>query len=635
MPTDTMWRFANTSSLEEVAFNASLKKFQTNGMDGLVREAIQNSLDARLDELDAPVEVIIQSGEMESHVIPDIASLRSRINSLIEGNEYAKETISHMKDNMMKDSIPYISFEDKNTKGLTGAQNAPNYSENDTWEIYAYQKGVHGQTEDRNFEKTRGGSHGIGKIAFNAASDIYLIFFSNCDISGNKHIGGNIQLIEHKYEGEYYRSSGYFANINDDGNKLPYPNNFSHPFVKDTRGLKLIVPFLRGTYPSDTSSIIRSVCDNFFLAILNQKLIISVNEKNIDHNSIFDFLSNPNIYEQDIENMKKNFTPLYINSYKNNSPIEIEIEDKQKHIHKFFLYLQHEERIKKARIAIVRNIGMKIEDRNIKGHSSSSFSGVLIPASDKEDAFLKSLENESHSQLSYEHINKKELLNNAKRFINNMDKKISSIIEEKIKEQNPPDGKIDTDDLLYTVETSFKNKLTSHFPTATISEGKSKTKRILVKAKTNKYDMQDEEIEKEEKKRKKKGAPRDNENGNNEKEKTANSYIMPPETIKRAVLQDNERLFLDLSKQKKYQGVTSCNLLFKTIDGAGKEASDFFRINELYDSIFDKNRDKFSVINNEKIENISIKDGRVSLNMKFKKQANTSLKFIYFVEVTE
>lgn len=50
--------------------------------------------------------------------------------------------------------------------------------------------------------------------------------------------------------------------------------------------------------------------------------------------------------------------------------------------------MQYEEEIKRARVAIVRGIGMKIEDKKIKGYVNSPFNGVLIPISSEEDIFL-------------------------------------------------------------------------------------------------------------------------------------------------------------------------------------------------------------------------------------------------------
>ena len=73
-------------------------------------------------------------------------------------------------------------------------------------------------------------------------------------------------------------------------------------------------------------------------------------------------------------------------------------------------------------MAIVRTIGMKIEDKKIKNNVNKPFNAILIPETIAEDAFLKSRENESHTQLSFEHIKDQKLQKNAKRFINNISK---------------------------------------------------------------------------------------------------------------------------------------------------------------------------------------------------------------------
>ena len=40
-----------------------------------------------------------------------------------------------------------------------------------------------------------------------------MMYFANCDEEGNKHLGGTVQLVEHKYKDKYYRSTGYFTDI--------------------------------------------------------------------------------------------------------------------------------------------------------------------------------------------------------------------------------------------------------------------------------------------------------------------------------------------------------------------------------------------------------------------------------------
>ena len=68
-----------------------------------------------------------------------------------------------MQNKMHAQTIDYISFEDSNTKGLRGARNGQTNSNEDTWSIYAYNKGVHTVEADESTEQARGGSHGIGE----------------------------------------------------------------------------------------------------------------------------------------------------------------------------------------------------------------------------------------------------------------------------------------------------------------------------------------------------------------------------------------------------------------------------------------------------------------------------------------
>lgn len=113
-----MWSFRQIVAIEEPIFNNTLERFYNLGIDGLVRENIQNSLDGKLQELDLPVEVRIQTGNMDAEDVPGINEVKQHINSLKGENSYTRETIAHMKKQMEKNNVPYISFEDRNTKGL-------------------------------------------------------------------------------------------------------------------------------------------------------------------------------------------------------------------------------------------------------------------------------------------------------------------------------------------------------------------------------------------------------------------------------------------------------------------------------------------------------------------------------------
>ena len=401
-----LWKFSLIPGIEESTFNKVLEKFYNYGISGLVRENIQNSLDGKLQDINEPVIIKIETGKIRKEDIPGLEDLKERIVCLKGHNNYTKETIEYMKKKMNQDEVAYISFEDSNTKGLKGAKNGQSDSKEDTWGIYAYNKGVHSEEDNEILEQSRGGSHGIGKIASNAASDLHIMYFANCDEEGNKHLGGTIQLIEHKYKDNYYRSTGYFTDIKNITDKMtkfyPYENNFGEVFKKDTRGLKIIIPFLREQFNNE-KEIIKSVCDNFFIAILQDKLLVDINGEVINKETIEDYITNNEYYVQDLSEMKDEFTPLYLDTFLNKEPIILNISDIKKE-YSFNLYFNYNTDILKGRTAIIRTIGMKIEDKKITGNVNKPFNAVLIPISNIEDSFLKSLENESHTKLGFDHI---------------------------------------------------------------------------------------------------------------------------------------------------------------------------------------------------------------------------------------
>ena len=626
-----MWDFRTIQAIEEPVFNNTLEKFYNLGIDGLVRENIQNSLDAKLQGCEAPVEVVISIGEMNAADVPGVAEVKAHINALEGQNSYTRETIDHMRKEMERSTVSYISFEDKNTKGLTGAAHGENCGENDTWGAYAYKKGVHHIVEDAELENLRGGSHGVGKIACNAASDLYMMFFANCDAQGNQHIGGTTQLIEHEFHGVKYRATGYFTDLAGDA-YIPFENHFSPVFQKNTRGLKIIIPFLRKQYHGEVP-IIRAVCDNFFVAILENKLVVKVNDLEINKETIGNIVGDGSIYEeQDRFEMRNCFTPLYLQSYIERGPVNITIPDLEK-MHHFKLYLQYDASIKRARIAIVRGIGMKIEDKKIKSYVNSPFNGVLIPMTPDEDQFLKSLENESHTELSCTHFKDPKLLKNAKRFINNIDRVMGELFSGIIKEENPSDGKIDTSEVIYAQERNFKRDVTKDVATVQLTKGNQNSSKEVVKVKTNSRTNKKKREQKKKQSMLNKIIRRVTKKDNRDREKKRVRYSMNPEAVKRAVMKDKEVLMFDFTSIDQYSGESLCNISLAVIDGTGKPYEAEFNLSDNYARIIDKGANKTCEVRDNMLHDVSITDGKVMLEMALSAHFNQSLKFTYYVEV--
>ena len=637
----SLWKFSVIPGIEESTFNKVLERFYDLGISGLVRENIQNSLDGKIPGETEPVIVTIKTGKVNKNDIPGLDNIKERIECLVGHNSYTKETIEHMQNKMNQDEVDYISFEDYNTKGLRGAKNGQSYRPEDTWGIYAYNKGVHSEEEDSTLEKSRGGSHGIGKIASNAASELHMMYFANCDDEGDKHLGGTVQLIEHKYKDKYYRSTGYFTDIkkieNNEERFYPYENTFSEIFKKDTRGLKIIIPFLREQFNNEVD-IIKSICDSFFIAILENKLEVIVNDKNINSKTIKKYIENKKYYNQDISEMKEEFTPLYLSTYTKKKPMQVTIED-TKEKYNFNLYFNYDESIPKGRVAIIRTIGMKIEDKKVKGNVNKPFNAVLIPDSTKEDAFLKSLENESHTQLSFEHIKDQNLQKNAKRFINNISKVMAKIIEDEIKKSNPTDGMMNTEDVLYYVENQFKQELSNCLGTVKLSSGdKEKT---IVKVEQDIPERKDPKDKKKKKKKPLKKIKNKRINDESDTEQEVNevspekltTYSIHPDRVDRLIIRDKEYVKFDFTDTHEMKKVKLCDITLSVVDGMGVEYSNEFNMKDNYEYVIDKATGHKCKIENNLIKDVKVVKGNVQIELKLKENYNKALKFMYYVEV--
>lgn len=632
-----LWKFSSIPCIEESTFNKILERFYNFGISGLVRENIQNSLDGKIPGETKPVVITIKTGIIKKENIPGLEEIKNRINCLEGRNSYTKETIQHMKNKMDDEIINYISFEDYNTKGLKGAKNGQSTNKEDTWSIYAYNKGVHTEEEDETLEKSRGGSHGIGKIASNAASELYMMYFANCDEEGHKHLGGTVQLIEHKYEDNYYRSTGYFTDIKNIDSKTtkfyPYENNFDEVFAKDTRGLKIIIPFLRDQFNKE-NEILKSVCDSFFIAILQEKLEVIINNKVINSKTIKKYITDKKYYIQKVEDVKDEFTPLYFDTYTKIKPRKLEIKDRSQS-YNFNLYFNYDTKIPKGRVAIVRTIGMKIEDKKIKNNVKKPFNAVLIPESISEDAFLKSLENESHTELSFEHIKDQDLQKNAKTFINNISREIAKVIEEAIKNNNPTDGIMDTRDVLYEVQTQFKKDLLQSAPTVKLNKGKEENTLVKVKPeiskKKNPKDPKPYKTLKDPKEKKKREAKKVKEKG--EKKENTITYKAPADIVERVIISNKEYVKFDFTDTDDLKKSKTCDISLNVVDGMGQECIGEFSMKDSYEYILDKSTGDKLKIEENLIKDVKINKGIAQIELKLKEQYNKALKFVYYVEV--
>ena len=624
------WEFPEISMINEFGFDPVLRKFYGYGITGLVRENIQNSLDAKLRNSSEPVVVKINLGKLNSTQVPGFEEIKERIKNLDTRNQYNKETLSYMKSYLNLNEFDYISFEDENTKGLSGAFDDGTNRGLTAYGAYAYNKGNHFNENGDEAEGVRGGSHGVGKIASNAASIFHMMLFANKDEKGIETLGGTVHLIEHTLKTKSYRATGFYTSISHDGTFKPYLNENPHNeiFEKKTRGLKIIVPFLHPDF-NDETSIVMTVCDSFLLSILSEKLIVYVNNQRIDKNSIQEIINSEKYFEQVIDNIKEYFTPLYYNTLSNLYEEDLIIEDKNKKKYTFKLYFDYDEQIENGRTGIFRTLGMKIEDHKVYRNVKKPYNALLVSKSKKEDQFLKSLENESHTQLSHEHINDPDSKQNAKRFINNIDKQIEKVIEKEARKAHPESGMMDTSDVIYYLDDKFKESMKKRLSYLNSSQGKNR--KHLVK--TSDTD------EKGQNKRHKNGGDKPTQYQHPVKKRFGNDgktsfYELPNTVIRRTFIRDKEKVFIDLKKIKARLNAKKGNLLISMVDGMGKEYYDELDLSKEYSEIEDLNSHGKLAFDHTSIKGIDISRNSVNINLK-PKDGNSvkQSKLRYYLEV--
>lgn len=626
------WKFQKTNLISNNLFDPLLKRFLGYKASGLVRENIQNSLDAQLDK-NKPVIVSIKTDVMPSSQVPGYDEIRKHINSLVGHSTYTKETIKFMREACLQENCNYISFEDENTKGLSGSRlgqegmNTPFYA-------YAYGKGIHHDSEKQEDEDSRGGSHGVGKIASNSASKLHTMFFANCEEDGYQTLCGTIVLNDHIVENTQYRGIGYFTNEKNE-QYIPYENDLNNPiFNKNTRGLKIIIPFLRDGY-NEEIELKRSVIDSFLLSILSGNLIVKVNGDEINKDNVTEYVESDLYYEQTIENIVDRFTPLYLKTFSSHYNTDnLYIYDKDNNYYRFKLYFWFDDTstIKKGRTAIFRTIGMKIEDKKINSYVNTPYNAVLLPFSNKEDAFLKSLENESHTQLDSDHFDSVRKEENAKRFINNISKEIGNIIQRHIDKMNPESGFMDVKDALYTLENKFATSLKRNTTSVMIGEGKKAKKLVKVNRVKRKVDGDDEsentEHPKPDKPRKPSKVKR--EFGDDKKKEY---YKMPNSRIKRAIYQNKEKIVIDLNGTSIIKKSDVGNILISLVDGRGIEHKNEFDLLSQYSSVEDLNSYKKLELKRNSIQDVSIKNGYIKLSVNHNTNSSKNSKLLYYLEV--
>lgn len=312
-----MWKFANTEDPTNTGISdAAIEAFRDKG--SLMRELIQNSLDAKRDDKDS-VKIEIKISKKKTSDFPKRINLKGIVEDCLDeykNEEKARVTLNSFVENLESDDHMLVSFFDTNTKGLEGTID----DEDSTFAQLIYGNG----STNKNKSTSTAGSFGIGKNAPFAKAGIRTIFYETYNIKGNREYVGKAKLTTHKSDGEKKAPNGYL-NSTDVGNyELIEKYLGENRLPEGETGTGIHIPFYLFSksgrnFPVEQQIImeekyfIYDIIDNFMVSIYNGKLEANIQGEEINKSTLehyVDEVDDAKIYKDQAKRIKAMYNAI-------------------------------------------------------------------------------------------------------------------------------------------------------------------------------------------------------------------------------------------------------------------------------------------------------------------------------------
>jgi len=275
MEKNCKWYFGNEGGIDIGPNDPIHQTFKGNPFYSIVREAIQNSLDAVNDNR-FPVNISFQYFDLDRLQYPSFFELEEHINQALkyyETNSDAKRLFGDMlkylngnEKGKKKLKISCLKISDSNTKGM-------NYSGGTDSPFYAFLRAAGVSSK---MLGGSGGSFGFGKGAYFALSPLKTLVVSSRDAEGNVYFEGATRITTHRNDkGEKLTAYGFYDSNNGEPNLID--DDVPEIFQRDDTGTDINI---MGLWDEVDRKIlmIKSVLNNFWLAIHEHKLVVTIDD---------------------------------------------------------------------------------------------------------------------------------------------------------------------------------------------------------------------------------------------------------------------------------------------------------------------------------------------------------------------
>ena len=416
----------NEGGYKQAYTNNDIEGFKGEELfDNLIREIIQNALDALNPFCFDPVRVVFRMMAIKKAEFPVFSQYEACLKGCRRfwGDDADKKLVRFLNEAdtvIAGEYIPVFVASDYNTKGLCGSRTRKN---NEPWEALTNSDGVSAGKTD-----TSGGSYGIGKNAPFACSSLSFVFYNTYAIDGEKAFTGVAKLatLYDESNREAQRVGKYQKYDDEQGIYEPIYGDDECPlrdlFSRDEYGTDIIVTGFNQAERWE-EKVKRAVLKHFFVAVCEKRLVVEVEGDDpfkIDSASIPEMMA-------DCENEKgmeitNQLYRAFVNPDKREN-LSIESENDAE------LYIKADASFGRT-IANFRNTGMLVgmRSRRIFQH----YAAVLIIRDRELSSLLKDTEPPRHNRWDYKLITGEEFKDRrlrAKKCIEKMEGTILTLLK--------------------------------------------------------------------------------------------------------------------------------------------------------------------------------------------------------------